>query len=110
MSEKSTGNIVRYTFDPANPPRLTASDEARLNDLQDDEIDLSDVKEQSGRPVWQPARYPDGGAAVRRAAIQDGLLLVDQDVVQYFKESGNDFAKRMNAVLREYAEAHQKSA
>jgi hypothetical protein len=41
MSEKNTG-IVRFKFDPKNPPKLTAEEREqlkRLRDMKDEDID-----------------------------------------------------------------------
>ena len=110
MSETSTGKIVSFTFDVKNPPPLTQEQRDELDALRDRDIDLSDIPEQSGKPFWHPGRHPDGGAAVRQAALQDGLLMLEPDVVEFFKQSGDGSAERMHAVLREYVETHRKSA
>jgi hypothetical protein len=42
----TSGKLVRYEFDPANPPPLTAAQQAELSALaaqSDDDIDYSDI-------------------------------------------------------------------
>jgi uncharacterized protein (DUF4415 family) len=111
MSEKTTGKTVYFTPDPNNPVRLTEEQRARLDAMTDKDIDLSDIPSQAGKPGWHPGRYsPEVSAEVRRAALREGFLLVDKDVVEFFKQDGGRPLERMRAVLREYVESHRKSA
>jgi len=109
MSEETTGKTVHFTPDPSNPPRLTAEQQQRLDSMRDEDIDLSDIPSQAGKPGWHPGLYGPGVAEVRRAALRQGLLLLDEDVVESFRKIGDVSPQRMNAVLREYAE-RQKDA
>jgi len=110
MSEQNTGKTVRFTLDPANPPQLTAEQRQRLESMRDEDIDLSDTPSQADKPGWRPGLYGAGVSEVRRAALREGLLLLDEDVVEGFRKIGDVSPQRMNAVLREYAESHRKSA
>lgn len=38
-----TEKLVRFTLDPANPPRLTEEEAARLDSMTEEDIDLSDI-------------------------------------------------------------------
>lgn len=42
---ESDEQITRFRLDPANPPRLTAEEAARLDAMTEDDIDLSDIPE-----------------------------------------------------------------
>jgi hypothetical protein len=117
MSEKNTGKIVTYTYDPLNPPKLTAEERARLDAIRDEDIDLSDIPEQTGLAGWnRPGLFGGPVGRVRLAEMKEKLiaegelLLVDEDVRKFFEESGGASHHRMNAVLREYVQSHRKSA
>ena len=110
MSEQITGKTVRFTLDPANPPQLTAEQRQRLESMRDEDIDLSDIPSQAGKPGWRPGLYGAGVSDVRRAALREGLLLLDEDVVEGFRKIGDSSPQKMNAVLLEYLSTHRKSA
>jgi len=110
MSEQNTGKTVRFTRDPANPPQLTAQQRHRLESMQDEDIDLSDIPSQAGKPGWRPGLYGAGVSEVRRAALREGLLLLDDDVVEGFRKIGDNSPQKMNEVLLEYLASHRKSA
>ncbi len=110
MSEESTGKIVHYTYDPANPPRLTAEERARLDAIRDEDIDLSDIPEQTGKRGFHPGLYGAAAAEMRRTALREGLLVVEPEIIEFFKSSDDQPQDRMNAVLREYVQSHCKSA
>lgn len=98
--------MVRYTFDPANPPPLTREQIARLEklrDLPDDQIDFSDIPpstpEQLARAIRNPFLYPP----VRLSA----------DVVEYFQDKvGPDrsIVMDVNHVLLDYIAREKKKA
>ena len=102
MRSKSTG-IVRYTLDPANPPRLTPKQEARLLKMTDADIDYSDIPSQAGKQWTRP------GALIPAENKQQITLRLDADVLSFFKKTGRRYQSRINAALREYVNA-QKSA
>ena len=110
MSEKSTGKTVYFTPNRANPPELTKEQEERLDAMRDEDIDLSDIPSQAGKLGWHPTLYGENIDAIRRTALKDGLLVVDDDVLAFFKERGGPVEEQVNAVLREYAEAQRKRA
>ena len=111
MSEESTGKTVYFTLDPANPPRMTAEQEAQLSAMRDEDIDFSDIPNQAGKGGWRPGLLSATALAeVRREAVRQRLLLLDDDVAAFFKEQGQGEAERMNAVLREYAKTQRKRA
>jgi uncharacterized protein (DUF4415 family) len=111
MSEESTGKIVRFTSDSANPPKLTAEQEERLDAMHDDDINLSDIPSQASKGGWtRPGVFGGPVGALRSAAMKEKLLLLDDKVVEFFKQSGEQAPAKMNAVLLEYVETHRKSA
>jgi len=64
--------IVKYKSDPANPPRLTDKERARLDALTDNDIDFSDIPDQ-GDTGWtrvNPMKHPNAstnGTGKRKA-------------------------------------------
>jgi uncharacterized protein (DUF4415 family) len=102
MSEERTGT-VSFTLDPLNPPTLTAEQEARLRAMSDDDIDLSDMPERDMSGWKRPGR-------VAEKALQEKILMLDPDVIDLFQQVEDASPAKMNAVLREYAVTHRKSA
>jgi uncharacterized protein (DUF4415 family) len=101
-------NIVKYEFDPKNPPPLTAQQRKRLNRLAtmpDSEIDYSDIPPLTGKEVWTRP-----GLLVSTENKQMVTLRLDADVLQFFKKTGKRYQSRINAALREYIQIHKKSA
>ena len=75
------------------------TDWARLRNMKDEDIDLSDIPELSEEFIRSMARI---GSKVPIS------LRLDPDVVEWFKRGGRRYQSRMNAVLRAYVRA-QKS-
>jgi uncharacterized protein (DUF4415 family) len=103
MKSENTGLVV-YQLDPDNPPVLT--EEERLawesvGDLRDDEIDLSDIPEQTGK-IWR--RVADLVPAENKQQI---TLRLDADVIAFFRSTGRRYQSRINAALREYVRAQK---
>lgn len=99
MKSKHTG-IVKFRLDPANPPKLTAKQKAALLAAP---IDYSDIPSQKGMKWTRP------GALIPTENKQQITLRLDADVLQFFKETGTRYQSRINAVLREYVNAHEKA-
>jgi uncharacterized protein (DUF4415 family) len=111
MSEKNTGRTVSYTLDPLNPPSLTAEQRERLDSIHDEDIDLSDIPSQAGKGGWsRPGLLGGPVGELRRAALKEKLLLLDDKVAEFFNQSGEEAPAKMNAVLLEYVETHRKRA
>ena len=102
---KSASNIVKLTLDPNNLPPLTAQQRAELEAvaaMPDEDIDYSDAP---FRPdaVWVKAvDVPHGKKQIS--------LRIDEDVLNFFRQTGKRYQSRMNAVLRSYVEAHRAHA
>lgn len=114
MSEDNIGKIVSFTLDVDNPPPFT-DDEwnqlERLRAMKDEDIDFSDIPRQTGAKNWhRPGLFGGPIGRLRRAALKEGILLVEPEVKEFFEKSGEGFGERMNAVLREYVETHRKTA
>ena len=103
MSSSNTG-MVRYRLDPENPPQMTLEQKQALRDLRDEDIDLSDIPEQTGGG-WR--RVSDLIPAENKQQI---TLRLDADVIEFFRSTGRRYQSRINAALREYVNANKKSA
>jgi uncharacterized protein (DUF4415 family) len=99
----SKNNTVKRTLDPKNPPILTQEQKLRLAALAvlpDDQIDTSDAP---FRPdaVWVKAvDFPHAKKLIS--------LRIDEDVIEFFKQTGTRYQTRINAVLRSYVNAQQE--
>ena len=114
MNEKSTGKTVRFTLDLDNPPPFTEEEREqveRLKTMQDEDIDFRETPSQAGKGGWtRPGMLGGPVGALRLEAMKRKLLLLDDKVVEFFNQSGEEAPAKMNAVLLEYVEAHRKSA
>lgn len=106
-----SGKMVRYEFDPENPPQLTDEERAELEALKarpDSEIDFSDIPPLTEK-FWKNAvRNP-----YYRPRKEQLTLRLDADVVAWFKrqvEGGRGYQTRINRALREYVEQQEKKA
>jgi len=105
MSSETTG-LVRYRLDPHNPPTLTAEEEQawkELQEMRDEDIDLSDIPEQTGGG-WRRV-----SELVPAENTQQITLRLDADVLEFFRATGRRYQSRINAALREYVNANKKA-
>ena len=101
----SKRNTVKFELDPKNPPALTAAQRKRLAALAarpDSEIDYSDIPKQTAAVKWSRP-----GALVSAENKQQITLRLDAEVLNFFKNTGERYQSRINAVLREYVRAHR---
>ncbi len=82
------------------------TDIERLRNMTDEEIDFSDI------PRTTPEMWAKG--IVRRGLKpippkQQLTLRLDEEVVNFFKDSGAGYQTRINALLRAYVDAHKVS-
>jgi uncharacterized protein (DUF4415 family) len=103
MKEKTTG-MVRFSFDPANPPKLTSAQKKQLQRLKDREIDYSDIPPQRG------AKWTRPGELVPVGNKKQITVRLDADVLEFFRKTGSRYQSRINAALREYMKAHGKAS
>jgi len=79
------------------------TDFARLDNMQDEDIDLSDA------PEITPAMFAK--AIVRRGVKphtkRQLTLRLDSDVLEWFKKQGRGYQTRINLLLRAYMEENQ---
>ena len=95
MSKKT----IKHEFDPANPPPLTAKQQAEITDLNarpDSEIDTSDIPELT-EEFWKNAvRNPFYKPTKTVTTVR-----VDSDVLVWLKSKGKGYQTRLNVILRE---------
>ena len=93
---------MKLKLDPKHPKPLTAVQRKRLQavaDKPDTSIDYGDIPAVSAE-FWashQPARTEP------KAQV---TLRIDQDVLDFFKQSGSGYQTRINEVLRSFTRAH----
>ncbi|MFV9504444.1 MAG: BrnA antitoxin family protein [Oscillochloridaceae bacterium umkhey_bin13] len=76
------------------------TDWARVDAMQDDEIDTSDIPPLTDKFFKRAVvRLPDQRVVV--------TMHVDPEILAWFKAQGDDYEQRMHAALRIYAEAHR---
>ncbi len=80
---------------------ISQTDWNRLDALDDDGIDYSDVPE-LGADFWKKAKVLDHGAK------KPITIRVDQDVITWFKSRGGRYQVLINQVLRQYMENLEK--
>jgi len=104
MKPQATGNeTVYFHLDPSNPPAMTDEQMQALRDLRDEDIDLSDIPEQTGGG-WR--RVSELVPAENKQQI---TLRLDADVIEFFRATGRRYQSRINAALREYVNANKKA-
>ncbi len=100
---KRQANIRKPNMKSETTLNRSGTDLAKLDAMQDEDIDLSDL------PEVTPEMFA-------RAIVKRGLqprtktqltLRVDSDVLDWFKEQGAGYQTRINALLRAYMEEHK---
>ncbi|MBK6725950.1 MAG: BrnA antitoxin family protein [Xanthomonadales bacterium] len=102
MSNATTGKTVRFTLDPANPPKLSEATIARLAAMKDEDIDFSDIPASPADAVWTRPGIPFSVENKRQITLR-----LDADVIDFFKQPGARYQTRINRVLRAFMDAHQ---
>ncbi len=85
---------------------LSATDWARIDAMTDDDIDLSDSPEITPEMFARAVVRRGLSAPPRKVQL---TMRIDSDVVVWFREQGQGYQTRINALLRAYMEAHTKS-
>ena len=83
---------------------MTEAEMQALRDLKDEDIDYSDIPPLP-RTGWR--RVSDLVPAENKK--QNTMRLV-ADVIEFFRGTGRRYQSRINAALRDYVNAHRKSA
>jgi uncharacterized protein (DUF4415 family) len=89
--------LVYYRLNPGMP--LTPEQEERLkklDELPDDQIDLSDI------PEWTEEMFKNAKRGAFYRPIKEAVSIrVDADVLAWLKKDGPGYQSRINAMLRE---------
>ena len=83
----------------------SATDWARIDAMQDEDIDFSDSEELTP-DLFAKAVVRRGGLSLPPKKVQV-TLRIDGDVVEWFKSQGRGYQTQINALLRAYMEAHE---
>jgi uncharacterized protein (DUF4415 family) len=78
------------------------SDLAKLDAMSDDDIDYSEIPDlgDKGEEFWDKA--------IVRGPKQN--ILIDSDVIDWFKSQNDGYQEHINALLRAYMQAHNKAS
>jgi len=81
------------------------TDWQRLDDMRDEDIDLSDCPEVT--PEMFAKAIVRQGLPEKKGKAQV-MLRIDSDVLEWFKAHGRGYQTQINQLLRAYMEAHQE--
>ena len=100
MSERNTSKKLQFT------PRKSQTDWARVDAMQDEDIDLSE------HPEMTPEMFAN--AVVRKGLKplqkkQQVTLRLDADVLEWFRSLGKGYQTRINTLLRAYMVAEKEN-
>lgn len=98
-------NIVRYSrkeLEEMARRGETLTNWTKVDALSEEELEASIDIEEEGLPDWSKAFI---GLPPMKKQI---TLRLDRDIIDWFKSQGPRYQTRMNAVLREYVEAHRE--
>ncbi len=79
--------------------KTSGTDWQRLDTMNDDEIDTSDIPELDEEFFNQ--------ADLRLPVKKPVTIRLDSDVLEWFKEQGQGYQTHINNLLRKYMETHQ---
>ncbi len=85
--------------------KKSQTDWERVDELEDKDIDLSDVPEVPAEKFARAIVRRGLKPVSRKAQL---TLRVDNDVLEWFKKQGQGYQTRINALLRAYMEAHKR--
>lgn len=105
VTSLADGTYIVEHADGCLERKTSQTDWARLETMTDDEVEASIADD----PDWAEFKDIDWSDTVvvmpvKKKAIS---IRVDEDVLDFFKQDGEGYQRRMNAVLRSYM--HQKS-
>jgi uncharacterized protein (DUF4415 family) len=94
-------NLVKFTLDPSNPPRMDDATRARMAAMVDDDIDFSDIPDSEPNAIWVrvPALSP---VKQNKKTI---TIRLDSEVIDFFRDTGSGYQKRINSILKDYKKA-----
>lgn len=78
------------------------TDWARINAMNDEDIDCSDSPEITDE-MWEKGVWHKG----ENSKSGQQIFVIDNDIIEFFKKQKGDYRENINRLLREYVEAHQ---
>jgi uncharacterized protein (DUF4415 family) len=84
--------------------KKSQTDWKRVDEFEDKDIDLSDVPEVPAEMFARSIVRRGLKPVTRKSQL---TLRVDSDVLEWFKEQGQGYQTKINALLRAYMEAHK---
>jgi uncharacterized protein (DUF4415 family) len=84
--------------------RKSQTDWARVDKLQDNDIDFSDNPELAPEMFAKAIVRKGLKPVVRKNQV---TLRIDEDVLTWFKKQGTGYQTRINSLLKAYKDAHQ---
>jgi uncharacterized protein (DUF4415 family) len=84
----------------------TLSNWEAFDAMTEDELEASIDYEEEGMPIWESLRKGSGLTQPQ----QEVTMLLDGEVIDWFKAQGGYYLLRMNAVLRNYVEDQKEKA
>lgn len=76
--------------------KLSKTRLSEIENLPDDTIDTSDIPELDDN-FWENAQR----------IVPENYLQIEHEILEWFKDQGQDYHARINTVLRAYMEAHR---
>ena len=102
------GNIVRYTSDELDEMVRrgeTYTDWARVDALTDADIAAAIDPDDEGDFDWSTLRAEGGDGS------RGGIVELEADTLDWFRQTApNDYADRINTILRNYVDAERRKA
>jgi len=93
--------LVKFTYDPENPPKIPQADLDRMDAVKDEDIDYSDFAPFTDEE-WANAKF------IKLPQKPVVTMRVDAETVAFFKgEDPKGYTGRMAAVLKAYARAQR---
>jgi len=93
--------LVKFTYDPENPPKIPQADLDRMDAVKDEDIDYSDFAPFTNEE-WANAKF------IKLPQKPVVTMRVDAETVAFFKgEDPKGYTGRMAAVLKAYARAQR---
>jgi uncharacterized protein (DUF4415 family) len=86
----------------SNTKKRSRTDRKRVDALRDEDIDFSDIPEQSPDFLARAIVWPGPKKQI--------TLRLDPDVLIFFRKQGKGYQSTMNAMLRKYVEARKSRA
>jgi uncharacterized protein (DUF4415 family) len=108
---KKDGNIVSYTVEELEQMRArgeSGTDWARLDAMTEEELEAAIASDPDWAEIprdWYKHATPHYPDALRKQV----RLRLDPDLLAWFKRQGPGYQARINAALRAFVEAHERS-